>query len=181
MRVLITGGCGFIGHHIVEHLIKKTDWHIVVWDKLNYAASGFDRLRDINCFSHKRVSVLTVDFTHPISEGVIRETGHVDYLLHLGAETHVDRSIDDPAPFVMSNVVGTMHILDYARPVKELKGFSKVWLEPGETRAVSFTLGYDELKMLDRDLNWVVEPGEFRVMLGSSSQDIRLEGILLVE
>ncbi|HKJ78349.1 MAG TPA: fibronectin type III-like domain-contianing protein, partial [Prolixibacteraceae bacterium] len=60
------------------------------------------------------------------------------------------------------------------RPVKELKGFKKVKLEPGETKEVSFELGYDELKMLDPNLNWVVEPGEFEVMIGASSEDIRL-------
>lgn len=60
------------------------------------------------------------------------------------------------------------------RPVKELKGFKKVKLEPGETQEVSFELGYNELKMLDAGLNWVVEPGEFEVMIGASSEDIRI-------
>jgi beta-glucosidase len=67
------------------------------------------------------------------------------------------------------------------RPVKELKGFTRIWLEPGESATVNFTLTREELKMLDRDLNWVVEPGEFAILLGSSSGDIRLEGTLLVE
>jgi len=67
------------------------------------------------------------------------------------------------------------------RPVKELKGFTRVWLEPGESMAISFTLGHDELKMLDKDLDWVVEPGEFTILLGSSSEDIRLEGTLQIE
>lgn len=67
------------------------------------------------------------------------------------------------------------------RPVKELKGFSKLRLEPGESKTVSFQLGFDELKMLDRDLHWVVEPGEFIIMVGSSSEQIRLEGVLAIE
>jgi len=67
------------------------------------------------------------------------------------------------------------------RPVKELKGFAKIWLEPGESKTVSFSLGFDELKMLDRDLHWVVEPGEFSIMVGSSSEKIHLEGILMIE
>lgn len=62
------------------------------------------------------------------------------------------------------------------RPVKELKGFEKVFLQPGENRKVSFELGFNELKMLDKDLDWVVEPGEFEVMIGSSSQKIHLKG-----
>ncbi len=66
------------------------------------------------------------------------------------------------------------------RPIKELKGFTRIWLEPGESVKVSFTLTHDELKMLDKHLDWVVEPGEFAIMLGSSSEDIRLEGILRI-
>ncbi len=118
MRVLITGGCGFIGHHVVEHIIKNTDWQIVVWDKLTYASAGFNRLRDINCFDDKRITILTMDFNQAISPGVIAETRAVDYLLHLGAETHVDKSIENPEPFVMANVLGTMRVLDYALKAK---------------------------------------------------------------
>jgi len=123
MKVLITGGCGFIGHHIVEHIIKNTDWDIEILDKLTYASSGFDRLRDIEVFDDKRVSVLAFDFTKPLSEGIKKEIGKIDYILHLGAETHVDRSIEDPEPFIMSNVVGTMHMLNYAKELKGLKKF----------------------------------------------------------
>jgi len=67
-----------------------------------------------------------------------------------------------------------------ARPVKELKGFEKIRLAPGETKRVSFTLGFNELKLLDANLNWAVEPGEFIVMIGSSSEDIRLKGSFTV-
>ena len=122
-RVLVTGGCGFVGHHIVEHILKTTDWTVVVLDKLSYAANGLSRLRDINVFDGRRVSVLTSDFALPISEGIASEIGPVDYVFHLGAETHVDRSIDDPTPFVMTNVVGTMHMLNFARKIKGLKKF----------------------------------------------------------
>ena len=67
------------------------------------------------------------------------------------------------------------------RPVKELKGFDKIHLKPGESETVSFELGFKELKMLDRDMNWVVEPGDFQVMIGSSSEDIKLEGIITIK
>lgn len=122
-RILITGGCGFIGHHIVEHFLKGTDWDIVVLDKLSYASNGFDRLRDIQAFDAKRVLVLATDFTRPVEKGIAKEIGEVDYILHLGAETHVDKSIEDPEPFVMSNVVGTMRMLDFARTQPHLKKF----------------------------------------------------------
>jgi len=124
MKILITGGCGFIGHHVVEHFLKNTKWEIVIFDKLTYAASGFDRVRDIKAFDDKRVSFFTTDLTRPIPPGVIQETKNVDYILHLAAETHVDNSIDDPEPFVMSNVVGTMHMLNYAKELEDLRGFN---------------------------------------------------------
>ena len=120
-KILITGGCGFIGHHIVEHYIKNTDWQIVVLDKLTYAADGFDRLRDISVFDDKRVTILSADFTQPLSVGIKKEMGDVDYILHTGAETHVDNSIENPEIFVVSNVIGTMHILNYARELPSLK------------------------------------------------------------
>lgn len=120
-KVLITGGCGFLGAHVVEHIIKQTDWHIAIFDKLNYAAMGYDRIRDINCFDNTRITRYSVDFSQPISVGIVKEVGDVDYILHLGAETHVDRSIEDPGPFVIANVVGTMNILDYARGMKSLR------------------------------------------------------------
>jgi dTDP-glucose 4,6-dehydratase len=122
-RVLVTGGCGFVGHHFVEHVLKKTDWDIVVLDKLNYASLGFDRLRDIKVYDDNRVSTLAADFSQPMSEGLKQEIGSLDYIFHLGAETHVDRSIDDPAPFVTANVVGTLHMLNFARTQKNLKKF----------------------------------------------------------
>jgi beta-glucosidase len=68
-----------------------------------------------------------------------------------------------------------------SRPVKELKGFQRISLEPGEEKTISFTLGFDELSMLNQEMERVVEPGRFRIMLGASSKDIRLRGILEVE
>lgn len=122
-RILLTGGCGFIGHHFVEHFLKETNWDIVVMDRLNYASNGFDRLREIKVFDDQRVSVLAADFNSEFSEGLEKEIGDVSYIFHLGAETHVDRSIDNPEPFVMSNVIGTMRVLNFAKKLKKLKRF----------------------------------------------------------
>ncbi len=63
------------------------------------------------------------------------------------------------------------------RPRMELKGFARIPLEPGETKSVAFSLPIELLAYYDADMNLVVEPGEFKVMLGSSSEDIRLEGV----
>lgn len=122
-RVLITGGCGFVGAHFVEHFLKETNWKIIVLDKLNYASSGFDRLRDIDAYDDKRVTILSADFSKPLPEGIKLEIGDVDYIFHIGAESHVDNSIEDPVKFVTSNVEGTAHMLNFARELPLLKCF----------------------------------------------------------
>jgi beta-glucosidase len=67
-----------------------------------------------------------------------------------------------------------------ARPVLQLAGFQRVHLDPGQEREVSFSLGPEQLRLLDRDLRWIVEPGVFRVLIGASSADLRLRGELTV-
>ena len=124
MKILITGGCGFVGHHVVEHFLKNSDAEIYVLDKLTYAACGFDRLRDVDAFDNRRVRIFTADLTRPISEGLIQEIKDAEVILHLAAESHVDRSIVDPAPFVYGNVLGTMHVLDMARRLDGLQAFN---------------------------------------------------------
>ena len=68
-----------------------------------------------------------------------------------------------------------------ARPVMELKGFRRITLKPGETKKVSFELTPDHLSLLDKDLNIAIEPGDFKIMIGSSSRDIRLRAFLYVQ
>jgi dTDP-glucose 4,6-dehydratase len=123
MKIVITGGAGFAGSHVVEHFLRNTEHEIIIFDRLTYASSGLDRLRDIKAFDENRVRQFAVDFTRPISPGVIQEVGDVDYIIHMGAETHVDNSIKDPELFVRANVIGTMHMLEYARKLRTLKMF----------------------------------------------------------
>jgi beta-glucosidase len=67
-----------------------------------------------------------------------------------------------------------------AQPVKQLKGFQRIFLKAGEAREISFTITPAMLKMLDANMHWVVEPGDFRIMIGASSKDIRLREIVQV-
>ena len=122
-KIVLTGACGFIGSHMVEHFLKNTDWDIVVLDKLTYASSGFDRLRGIECFDEKRVKIFTVDLNEPISVGVAKEIGEVDYIVNLASESHVDNSITDPVNFVKNNVNLVLNMLEWARTLKTLKKF----------------------------------------------------------
>lgn len=120
-KILVTGGLGFLGHHVVESLLKTTTADVIVLDKMTYASSGFDRLRDIKVYDDARVHVLGCDLSQPIPSGVSREIGEVDYIIHTAAETHVDSSIVDPLPFLQSNVIGTHHLLWWARSLKSLQ------------------------------------------------------------
>ena len=124
-KLLVTGGAGFVGHHVIEHFLKNTDWKIIVIDRLSYSSGGFDRLRDIKFFKKHsdRVNMFTHDFTKPVVDGLAKEIGQVDYILHMGAESHVDNSILNPEPFVLSNVLGTMHLLNFARAQSGLRAF----------------------------------------------------------
>jgi dTDP-glucose 4,6-dehydratase len=114
--IIITGGCGFIGHHFVEHIVNNTEWNIIILDKLSYASSGLDRLRDTGCIKNDRVKVFTNDLINPIPEGLIKEIGtDINYIVHMAAETHVDNSIKDPALFIRNNIDSTFNMLEYAR------------------------------------------------------------------
>ena len=123
-KIIVTGGCGFIGHHLVQHILINTNWNVIVIDKLNYASNGYERLREINAFNNKRVKVFPIDFSDKFSEGVIKEIGlDVDYIAHLGAESHVDNSIADPRNCFRSNINGTVEMLEFAKSLKKLKVF----------------------------------------------------------
>ena len=123
LKFVITGGFGFIGAHFVEHFLKNTDWEIIVLDKLSYATNGYDRLRDINVFRKERVKIFVVDLNLPLSDGVKKEIGEVDYIINLASESHVDNSIDHPVEFIQNNVNLVLNMLEWARELKTLKKF----------------------------------------------------------
>lgn len=125
VSILVTGGVGFIGHAVVEHFLRNTDWDIIIVDKLSYASRGLDRLRSMNIrFGETdRVRVFTFDFSVALTPGLIAELGNVNYIVHLAAETHVDNSIANPVPFIHNNVMSTVHLLEFARQLPDLKLF----------------------------------------------------------
>lgn len=121
--ILITGGCGFIGHHFVEHIFLNTTWNIIIIDKLTYASNGFERLRDTGTLNAPRVKVFTNDLSNPLPEGLKKEIGKVNYIVHMAAETHVDNSIRNPELFITNNIMSTFHLLEYARELTTLEMF----------------------------------------------------------
>jgi len=123
-KVLITGGAGFIGHHVVEHLIRKTNWDIIILDKLSYASFGYERLRSNGAYPHHRVKVFPIDVTEPLTVGIRKEIGEdVNLIVHMAAESHVDNSIKNPREFFHNNIDGTVEMLEYARSLPNLEMF----------------------------------------------------------
>src|SRR2546425_1640068 len=110
--VVVTGGCGFIGAHFVQHLLACTDWRIVNLDKLTYAGD-VERLRGVQAGDRYRFvrgdiadrSLLSEIFRHEVPWAVV----------NFAAESHVDRSILDPWPFLQTNVMGVQALLEAAR------------------------------------------------------------------
>lgn len=112
MKVLITGGAGFIGSAVVRQYISDTDHQVVNLDALTYAGN-LESLKDIDQsprYTFEHVSICDVK----VLEKVFYQH-QPDAVMHLAAESHVDRSIDGPADFIQTNIVGTYNLLDVAR------------------------------------------------------------------
>lgn len=110
MKILVTGGCGFIGSNFVHYLLKNTEHEIINLDTLTYSGNP-DNLKDIEKNDRYR-------FVHGMIEDkklVSDQLKDVDYLVNFAAESHVDRSILDPKPFITTNIEGTATLLEACR------------------------------------------------------------------
>jgi dTDP-glucose 4,6-dehydratase len=113
MHILITGGAGFIGSHVVRHFLDRyPDYSITNLDKLTYAGN-LANLRDVESMPNYRFVKGDIADSHFIME--LFKEQRFDAVIHLAAESHVDRSIENPAEFVVSNVLGTVNLLIAAR------------------------------------------------------------------
>lgn len=126
-KILITGGAGFIAHHVINKILSSTDWEIITLDRLDFSGN-LNRLNEVVTAypkaEQKRVRVIHHDLKAEINPEIASTIGRIDYISHLAAGSHVDRSISHPLEFVMDNVVGTAHILDYARKLDHLERFA---------------------------------------------------------
>ncbi|EPP2134656.1 dTDP-glucose 4,6-dehydratase [Vibrio alginolyticus] len=112
MKILVTGGAGFIGSAVVRHIIRDTQDTVINLDKLTYAGN-LESLVDVS--ESERYHFEQVDICDRAELDRVFSEHQPDRVMHLAAESHVDRSIDGPAAFIETNVMGTYHLLEAAR------------------------------------------------------------------
>ncbi len=118
-RVLITGISGFVGSHLMSHALKNTDWDIVGIASWRHKGMPTRVAEDENYKKDiDRVKIITHDLNAPFTPDLIERIGHIDVILNLASDSHVDRSITDPVPFVTNNVAVALNMLELAREIK---------------------------------------------------------------
>lgn len=126
MKILITGGAGFIGSAVVRHIIANTSDLVVNLDKLTYAGN-LESLTEV--VGNERYSFEKIDICDSLGLDRVFREHQPDVVMHLAAESHVDRSIDGPAEFISTNILGTYMLLEASR---------KYWLAMGAERKAAF-------------------------------------------
>lgn len=126
MKIIVTGGAGFIGSAVIRHIIKNTDNQLLNIDKLTYAGN-LESLVDVE--DNPRYSFKQIDICDSDSVEEAFDDFQPDLIMHLAAESHVDRSIDGPAEFINTNILGTYTLLEAAR---------KYWQSLDDSRKSTF-------------------------------------------
>ncbi|EOW4376967.1 dTDP-glucose 4,6-dehydratase [Acinetobacter baumannii] len=126
MKILVTGGAGFIGSAVIRNIIKNTQDEVLNIDKLTYAGN-LESLSEIDTDPRYQFAQVDICDSERLTE--IFKNFQPDAVMHLAAESHVDRSIDGPAEFITTNIVGTYTLLEVAR---------KYWLQLNEEKKASF-------------------------------------------
>lgn len=112
MKILVTGGAGFIGSAVIRHIIQNTNNQVLNIDKLTYAGN-LESLKEIDQHPNYEFKQIDICDTEQIAAAI--DAFQPNAIMHLAAESHVDRSIDGPAAFIQTNIVGTYTLLEAAR------------------------------------------------------------------
>lgn len=119
-KVLLTGVAGFAGSHILEHILTNTDWNIIGVASWKHKGTP-ERVEEVlkgNPTWKDRVEIITHDLSAPFPERTKKRIGYCDYILNIASDSHVDRSITDPVPFIENNVNLVITMLELAREMK---------------------------------------------------------------
>jgi len=128
MKVLLTGGGGFMGHHTLLYLLKNTDWEFVLTDSFNHVGISA-RLRAVfnEVPEHRnRVKIITHDLATPIDKITRSEFGDINIIINTASLANVDDSIKEPIPFVQNNINLALNMFEYAKTLDNLKTFIQV-------------------------------------------------------
>ncbi len=124
-RVLLTGIGGFMGSHVLRHIMENTDWEVVGIDSFRHKGMT-DRINvQMDGLDMSRLTIITHDLAAPISYFMDEQIGHIDYVLNVASESHVDRSIDEPRDFIHNNVELMLTMLEWARD-REVEKFVQI-------------------------------------------------------
>jgi len=125
-RVLVTGGAGFIGHQVINEILHNTDWNIFILDRLSYSGN-LKRIDDVinetKTQSSKRVEFVFHDLRSTINNENFEKLKNINYLIHIGASSHVTNSIKNPEIFLQDNIIGTFNLLEFSRKLEKLELF----------------------------------------------------------
>lgn len=117
MRLLLTGASGFVGSTVLSHLLEHTEWHIACPVSYRHHGDGarITTILENNPTARRRVDIIAHDLALPITPLMASHIGPVDYIWNIASESHVDRSLASPVPFVRNNIELMLNMLEYAR------------------------------------------------------------------
>ena len=145
MRILITGGAGFIGSAVIRYVIQNTQYNVLNIDKLTYAGN-LESLADIEQNSRYYFNQIDICDASALEQAV--NNFQPDVIMHLAAESHVDRSIDGPAAFIQTNIVGTYTLLEATR---------KYWLTLNQDKKQRFRFHHISTDEVYGDLEGTID------------------------
>jgi nucleoside-diphosphate-sugar epimerase len=164
-RVLVTGGAGFCGSHLIEHILKNTDWSVVCLDRLDVSGNlnRIGEVLDVHTHFKPRFKFVYHDLKAEINNCLAAELLKPNLIFHLAASSHVDDSIKNPLLYVQDNVIGTLNILNYARSLDCLDFMQMFSCYDEQTKILTKRgiLAYDEIK--EGDIVFTINPNSMEL------------------